>query len=84
MPFYPPVSSSDVPSAAGLQKRYDYDGSNNLIYEGWAMPGELSSAASWAIVKNTYTGSNLTQSQWCAGNPELVNIWDNRAALTYK
>lgn len=82
--MFPSARTVDAPNAAGNQKRYDYDGSNNLIYEGWASPGKKSSDAAWAIVKNTFTGNNLTLSQYpTITGPEFTAIWDNRATLAY-
>lgn len=61
----------------------DYDGSSNLIYVGTAVPGTLTSAASWLIKKLTYSGSNLTQVTFPNGVATYTNIWDNRVSLTY-
>lgn len=82
----PARATSDGPPDAAYTKRYDYDGSSNLIYEGWAKAslGAATSAASWAIKKYTYTGSNLTLVQWSPldsfGIPKEASIWDNRAS----
>jgi YD repeat-containing protein len=65
-------------------KRFGYDVSNNLIYEGSAVPGTATSAAAWAIRKYTYDGSgNATGINWAGGNTLMVNIWDNAASLSY-
>ncbi len=40
--------------------RGDYDGSNNLIYAGFALPGSSESSRVWQIKKLAYTGTNLT------------------------
>ena len=61
----------------------DYDGSGNLIYEGWADPGTATSAALWVIKRYVFTGSNLTSYSFADGNASADNIWDNRASLTY-
>jgi len=71
--------SADAPPNLALIKAYDYDVGGNLIYEGWAVPGTATSAAAWSIRKNSYTGSNLTLTQWANGNSAFVNVWDNRA-----
>lgn len=83
MAIFPPKQNLTAPPANAYQKLYAYDGSNNLIYEGWALPGAASSDAKWAICKYTYSGSNQTGGQWANGSTEEVNIWDNRASLTY-
>jgi len=49
-----------------------------------ASSGPATSAAVWAIKKNSFDGSNrLTLTQWASGNTQQINIWDNRASLTY-
>lgn len=82
---FTPNQFADAPPEAWT-KRYDYDGSGNLIYEGWApaFTGAATSAAVWAIRKFTYSGSNLTTIQWADGDERNNNVWDNRASLTYK
>ena len=81
--MYNPSAESDVPPPIALQKQFDYDGSGNLIYEGWAAPGLATSAAVWAIKQNTYSGANLTAVKWAVGDSAFTNIWDNRAGLSY-
>lgn len=78
------AAASDGPPETPYLVLYDYDGSNNLIYQGFATPGTATSAAAWAIKKNTFSGSNLTMSQWANGKSNQENIWDARADLTYK
>lgn len=74
--------SSKAPYTAEVT-RVDYDGSNNPIYIGKAAPGTATSAASWAVQKITYSGSNPTTVQWADGNTTYDNVWDNRASLSY-
>jgi hypothetical protein len=54
-----------------LQQTYDekefrgeYDGSNNLIYAGFAIPGTAEGTRSWQIKKLAYSGTNLTSVKW--------------------
>lgn len=57
------------------EQRFDWDGSGNLIYQGWAHKRNVAtSAAQWMVAKLTYNGSNqITRIQ------VLENIvWDNR------
>ena len=68
-----------VPPEAHL---LDYDVSGNLIYEGFAPSGSLTSSPVWAIRKNTYNGAGQLVSQQTATGGGAV-IWDNRAALAY-
>lgn len=71
---YSPVS--DYPNS--LQRRSAYDGSNNLIYLGYAEQGVASSEAKWTIYKFTYSSGLETLKQ------TAVNaVWDDRASLTY-
>jgi len=62
---------------------FDYDGSGNLIYFGRAPIGSATSAASWMIVKLTYTGSNPTSLLYAGGAATFDKIWDNRAGYSY-
>ncbi len=65
-------------------KELDYDGSGNVIYFGEALAGTATSAAGWRIKKLTYSGTgNLLTALWAGGSNTFVNIWDNRAGLTY-
>lgn len=67
--------------------RGEYDGSNNLIYAGFALPGALEGDAVWQIYKLDYTGTNITSITW----PEIGSkassaynfAWDDRATYTY-
>ena len=74
-------------SNAGLPGIYTekmaYDANNLLIYHGWALPGTASSAAGWAIIKYTYTGTLISDKQWASGSVDFTQIWDNRASLSY-
>lgn len=80
---WPGMVAEDAPPQDAFDIRYDYDGSNNLIYEGWAAPGSLTTDAVWAIRKMTYTGTNVVLKQWANGNTAQANVWNNRASLTY-
>lgn len=78
------ITQYDTPVVANV-RRFAYDASGNLEYEGWAaLPGSLTSAAVWCIRKHTYDASNrLTLSQYADGNTAFDNVWDDRATLTY-
>lgn len=61
-----------------------YDASNNLEYMGKSVIGSGTSEAKWQIIKLTYDASNnLTGILWAGGLESFVNIWDNRASLSY-
>jgi hypothetical protein len=51
-------------------------------YYGAALPGTATSAASWRIMKKSVSGS-VTTYAWAGGAATFVNIWDNRASLSY-
>ena len=71
----------DQPTASVLLA---FDGANNPIYIGRAVPGTATSAAAWQIRKLTYDGSNNPLTILFAGGvPTFTAIWDNRAALSY-
>ena len=56
---------------------------NAVIYEGYAKPGTLTSAASWTIVRTFYDASS---SGFCLGTDVLADfnqIWDNRYTLSF-
>lgn len=58
------------------------EASASVTYVGRAVPGTLTSAASWQISKFTLTG-NVLEEQTADGNLNFDNIWDNRASLSY-
>ena len=61
----------------------DYDGSNQLLYTGKALPGSSKASALWQIKKYLYSGSNLTDIQYADGNNNYDNIWNDRTTYTY-
>jgi hypothetical protein len=62
----------------------EYDGSNNPIYVGVALPGTATSSAGWRIAFLTYDGSNNCTSVTFANSAiDFSAIWDNRAGYTY-
>ena len=72
-----------IPSETKKTQALDYDGSNNLIYQGQAAPGSSKAAAVWKITSFTYSGGNLTDIQWADGNLNEDNIWNDRVSLSY-
>lgn len=72
---------------APVTERWDYDSNNNMIYHGIAVPGSLTSAAVWFIEQYNYVNQNggfvATSHLLANGNDQPINIWDNRAALSY-
>lgn len=70
--------------ATNYTMRFDYDGSGNQTYVGWAQTGTASSAAFWRIMKQTFNGSNqVTNITWPNGSTGFGGVWDDRATYTY-
>lgn len=62
----------------------DYDAvSGDALYLGWAMPGTATSDAGWSILHPLFSGNLLVHKQWPNGSDDLVNVWDDRASLSY-
>lgn len=69
----------------GLTMKFDYDGTGNMIYTGWAQTGSASSDSVWRIMQQTFNGTNqLTDVKWPGGSTGFGSVWDNRALLSYK
>lgn len=67
-----------------LIAQFEYDGSNNVIYQGVAKAGSSTSQSVWRIRKFTYDGSNNVLNWGFAnGSPAFVFVWDNRSTYTY-
>jgi hypothetical protein len=72
----------------GVIERYtqifDYNIFNNLIYQGEATPGSLTSDPVWSIKKFSYNLlGKITNVQYANGDINKINIWDDRASLVY-
>lgn len=67
--------------------RGEYDGSNNLIYAGFAIEGSSESERCWQIKQLNYTGVNLTSVLWpqyeSKSTTDYVFSWTDRASYTY-
>ena len=68
--------------------RGEYDGSNNLIYAGFARPGSPEGLEVWQISKLTYSGSNLVSITWPtsasgAASNDYEFSWTDRASYVY-
>lgn len=68
--------------------RGEYDGSSNLIYAGFALPGSDPEDRVWQIKLLTYAGTDLTEITWPLLNgkasPSFSFAWDDRATYTYQ
>lgn len=68
---------------AGYTQAFDYSG-DNVVYQGWAVPGTAKSTAGWRICKLTYDGSShVTDIQWAGAGEQFKWIWNDRASLSY-
>jgi len=57
--------------------RLDDTTTSNVIYIGYAPTGSAETDPVWQIQRlSTATGLSMT---WADGNPNMDNIWDNRA-----
>lgn len=80
-----------IPDSLELEAfRGEYDGSNNLIYAGFARPGAAEGTLIWQISKMTYDGSgNLLTIVWPINADGAVSndyefSWTARATYTYQ
>lgn len=65
-------------------KELDYDANGNVIYFGEALGGTVTSVGNWRIRKLNYDANgNLLSALWAGGSNTFVNVWDNRAGLSY-
>jgi len=62
----------------------DYNGGDNPVYVGVAMPGTEVTEAKWQIRFFEYDAAgNCLRYRFADGNFDFDNIWDNRALLSY-
>lgn len=60
------------------------DDTGTTLYQGWAVPGTATSAASWRIRRVVSSGTPTdTSITFADGNDSFDNIWNNRASLSY-
>lgn len=52
-------------------------------YVGFAQPNTATAEDAWAILRLTFSSSNLSAVEWAAGTNQFVNVWDSRAGYTY-
>lgn len=57
---------TEIPS--NMEGRWEYDGSNNCIYAGYAPKGLSEGSDGWLIQKFTWVGSNCTKREINYGN----------------
>lgn len=72
----------NVASSAKLICRTAVDsGDSNIEYVGEALPGTLTSASEWRILRVDSTSGTVTA--YADGDIQFDNIWDNRESLSY-
>jgi len=62
-----------------FEYRADFDGGDDVIYEGWTAINSATTDESWIICKHTYTDGNLTRTQWVG--TDFNQKWSLRATL---
>lgn len=84
-PFYPF-------DRADMQAQADYDGGQNVIYTGLALPGTALSDKKWQVEKHFYDGSNnWLYSRFAAPagksqnkqTNQYIHAWTDRTSLVY-
>ena len=71
----------EIPS--NMKKRFEYDGSGNCIYTGYAPTGLAEGTDGWLLWKLTYDVSNrCTAIDVAGGGSDLCN-WTARATYTF-
>ena len=55
------------------------DTAGSITYRGWAVPGTLTSSASWRITRITDVGGGDYSMDFADGDNNFDNVWDNRA-----
>lgn len=80
MPFGGPVVESFLDT---VNIRVDYANATTNYY-GYASPGSATSAAVWAIKRETLdTSGRMIAIEWADGNANRDNVWNDRASLSY-
>jgi YD repeat-containing protein len=73
-----------IQGSTNFTMKFDYDGTGNMIYCGWAQTMSASSDPTWRIMQQTFNGSNqMTDIKWPNGSTAFGFIWDNRASLSF-
>jgi hypothetical protein len=68
-------------------QQVDEQDDGDTLYIGDALPGTVTSTATWSIKKIVFTvdggGNTDAATTWADGNSNRDNIWDNHLALSY-
>ena len=76
------MAFSHLPAHLGQNLAQRIDDQTSVIYIGSAPMNSATSDAIWAIKALFVTGGAI-DIKWANGNDLNINIWDNRASLTY-
>ena len=66
-----------------LKKKYIYDESNNLIYEGSAAPGTATSKPGWQIKKYVYVVNKVSEVLFAGGTNAHESVMDDYLSYDY-
>lgn len=73
-----------IQTAQNYQIKCDYDGSGNLIYMGWAVPGTATYENRWRLMAQFFNTSNkLTSVLWPNNSTGFAFSWDSRSTYRY-
>ena len=77
--------NTDVDEAEIMYKKRTDFVTDDLIYKGVAAPGALTSAAVWRISRITFdpASNDDVAEDFANGNDGILNVWDDRAVLSY-
>lgn len=78
----PVTSLNPLPASSPSYISYVDEASSTVTYVGEAVPGTATSAAAWRIKRVSVSGS-ITSILYAGSAATFVNVWNNRAALSY-
>ena len=68
----------------GLKYRASFDADSQVEYEAWAQENTATEGdLKWQIIKHTYTGGNLTASNWASQTDQFVHSWTLKTSYIY-
>jgi len=79
---YVPFDASAISSGAAADVSKLIDDQTTHMYIGTAVPGTLTSAASWKIKKVVFSGTSTTI-LYANGASTSVNVWADRGSFSY-
>ena len=76
-------NSRTITQPPALKMAQEVDGNGLPLYIGYAVPGTAQSTAKWSIMKMSYSGTNLTKTEFADGTNEFSKEWDERTSYNY-